>query len=221
MAEILKIDPSHPEPERIARAAEMIRRGQVIAIPTDTFYGLAANPFDLAAVETVFAIKGRPKGNPLLLLVDSLEMAGELSQDTPAQFPHLAKRFWPGPLTIVVNASPRLPPAVTAQTGTIGLRLPRAPIPLALVRAARCPITATSANLTGEEECSSAEQVERSLGKRLPLILDGGISQAEKPSTVLKLDGEIWEILREGAIPRAEIATFFAAPPLPGKALPR
>jgi L-threonylcarbamoyladenylate synthase len=95
MAEILKIDSSHPEPARIARAAKLLRQGEVIAIPTDTFYGLAANPFDLAAVEMIFSIKERFKGNPLLLLVDSVEMAAELSEDPPAQFYRLAKRFWP------------------------------------------------------------------------------------------------------------------------------
>ena len=205
MAEILKIDSASPDPALIARAADFVRRGEVIAIPTDTLYGLAANPFDHAAVERVFAIKGRPKNNPLLLLVDSLEMASELAAQLPAPFDKLARQFWPGPLTIVVSASARLPSGVTAGTGTIGLRLPQAPIAVALIRAAGCPITATSANLSGEQDCSSAEQVERSLGNRLPLILDGGRSSNQKPSTVIDLSSAAWHIVREGAISRREI----------------
>src|SRR3990170_5262757 len=109
MAEILKTNPDSPEPSAIACAAELLREGQVVAIPTDTFYGLAANPFDLAAVEKIFAIKGREKGAPLLLLVDSLEMAADLSAKLPPQFDRLARQFWPGPLTIVVEASSKLP----------------------------------------------------------------------------------------------------------------
>lgn len=138
MAEILKVNPSSPEPSVIARAAHLLRQGEVIAIPTDTFYGLAANPFDIAAVEKVFSIKGRPKGNPLLLLIDSLQMAEELSSELPRKFYSLAQRFWPGPLTMVVKASPKLPSAVTAQTDTIGLRLPDAPIALALIGQPAC-----------------------------------------------------------------------------------
>ena len=205
MAEILQVNPKHPEADRVARAAGLIRRGEVIAIPTDTLYGLAANPFDNAAVERVFAIKGRPRNNPLLLLVDSLEMASELAAQLPVPFHKLARQFWPGPLTIVVSASAKLPSAVTAGTGTIGLRLPQASIAVALIRAAGCPITATSANLSGEQDSSSAEQVERSLGKCLPLILDGGPRRNEKPSTVLDLSGAAWQIVREGAIPRRDI----------------
>lgn len=205
MAEILQVDPIDPEPDRIARAGELIRRGEVIAIPTDTLYGLAANPFDNAAVERVFAIKGRPKNNPLLLLIDSLEMASELSAQLPATFHKLARQFWPGPLTIVVSASAKLPSEVTAGTGSIGLRLPLAPIAVALIRAAACPITATSANLSGEPDSGSAEQVARSLGDRIPLIVDGGRSSNLKPSTVIDLRGNDWRIVREGAILRREI----------------
>ncbi|OFW23163.1 MAG: threonylcarbamoyl-AMP synthase [Acidobacteria bacterium RIFCSPLOWO2_02_FULL_59_13] len=208
MAEIWKVDPNNPESWLIARAAERIGQGQVLAIPTDTFYGLAANPFDAAAIENVFAIKGRPKNAPLLLLVDSVEMARELSPDLPDTFFLLAKRFWPGPLTLVVPASFELAPEVTAGTGRVGLRLPAAAIAVALIGAASCPLTATSANLSGQKECSTAQQVNDCLGDRLPLILDGGTSPQSRPSTVVKLEGKGWEILREGAVPGAEIARF-------------
>jgi len=211
MSEILKVDWFFPEPSPIARATELLRNGQVVAIPTDTVYGLAANPFDLSAVERVFSIKERLKGNPILLLVDSIQMASELSVDLPPQFDLLAKRFWPGPLTMVVKASARLPSLLTGDTGWIGLRLPAAPVPLALIRVTRFPLTATSANLSGDRDSLTAEQVESALGDRVPLILDAGTSRTAKPSTVLKLYGETWEILREGAIPRTELADFLGA----------
>ena len=208
MAEIWKVDPNNPESWLIARAAERIGQGQVLAIPTDTFYGLAANPFDAAAIENVFAIKGRPKNAPLLLLVDSVEMARELSPDLPDTFFLLAKRFWPGPLTLVVPASFELAPEVTAGTGRVGLRLPAAAIAVALIGAASCPLTATSANLSGQKECSTAQQVNDCLGDRLALILDGGTSPQSQPSTVVNLEGDSWEILREGAVPCAEVALY-------------
>ena len=211
MGEILQIHNRSPERARIVRAAELVRQGQVIAIPTDTFYGLAANPFDSSAVQKIFAIKNRPESQPLLLLVDSLEMAADLSAAPPPEFYRLAERFWPGPLTIVLEASPKLPPPVTAHTGRIGLRLPSAPIPVALIEAAGCPLTATSANVTGGKECTTAQQVHDCLGSQLPLIVDGGASRTAKPSTVLDLRPNSWEILREGAVSEKEIKSFFAA----------
>jgi tRNA threonylcarbamoyl adenosine modification protein (Sua5/YciO/YrdC/YwlC family) len=209
MAEIVQVNPEHPEPELIVRAAERIRNGEVVAIPTDTFYGLAANPFDGAAVERVFAIKGRAQNMPLLLLIDSVEMARELAKELPPQFERLAERFWPGPLTIVVEASSQLPPDVTGGTGRIGLRLPAAAIPRALVRQAGVPVTGTSANRTGERECSSAQEVEQRLGGSVPLILDGGASRAKRTSTVVSVRTDSWEVLREGAIERREIERAF------------
>lgn len=206
MAEIVQVNPERPEPAAMARAASRIRMGEVIAIPTDTFYGLAANPFDRAAVERVFAIKGRAETMPLLLLLDSVERARELAKELPPSFYRLAERFWPGPLTIVVAASAKVPARVTGETGQIGLRLPAAAIPRELVKQAGVPVTGTSANRTGETECSSALEVERSLGESLALILDGGVSRAIRPSTVVSVRADSWEVLREGAIAAKEIA---------------
>ena len=208
MAEIVKVNPADPEPALIARAAALIGTGQVVAIPTDTFYGLAANPFDSAAVERVFAIKGRAQNMPLLLLIDSVEMARELAGELPPPFQRLAERFWPGPLTIVVEASAKVPARVTGESGRIGLRLPAAAIPRTLVQRLGVPVTATSANRTGEKECSSAQEVERCLGTSLPLILDGGVSRAARTSTVVSVRTDFWEVLREGAIAAQEIAAL-------------
>ena len=217
MAEIVQVNPDSPEPSAIAQAAERIRRGQVVAIPTDTYYGLAANPFDRAAVERIFAIKGRSKGAPLLLLLDAEEMARELTTELPPNFHRLARQFWPGPLTIVVAASAKVPALVTGGSGRIGLRVPAAAIPRALVKQAGAPLTGTSANRTGEKECSTAQEVERCLGESVALILDGGPSGATQPSTVVDLRADTWELLREGAIRAEEIAAVLGN----GKSDPR
>ncbi len=206
MAEILKVDPAAPEPERIVRAATLVRRGEVIAFPTDTLYGLAADPFNEAAVERVFAIKERPPDAPLLLLVDSVEMAERCAERLPPLFQRLAARFWPGPLTLVVDASARIPALVTANTGRVGLRLPAAAIAVALVRAVGGPVTATSANRSGMGACRSAADVQAALGDRLPLIVDGGPSPLAQPSTIVGIRDSSWEMIREGAILAAELA---------------
>ena len=209
VAEILNVDPITPQSERIARAAELIRQGQVIAIPTDTLYGLAGDPYQTAAVERLFNAKGRPPAAPVLLLVDSIEMAAGLSKNLPASFHALAERYWPGPLTIVVEATERIPAIVTANTGRVGMRLPAAAIPQALIGALGGPITGTSANRSGRSECRSSAEVEAALGDTLPLILDGGPSQETIPSTVISLRRESWELIREGAIRRTALEAFF------------
>lgn len=219
MAEIAKVNREAPEPEVIARAAELICKGEVVAIPTDTFYGLAANPFDARAVEQVFAIKGRPKNMPLLLLVDSVERARGLTANLPEGFERLARRFWPGPLTIVVEANANVPATVTGNTGRIGLRWPRAATPAAIVRQAGVAITGTSANRTGQRECSTAQEVERQIGAAIPLILDGcgdgrdsGTSIPMRASTVIDLRTDGWGVLREGALATEEIAREIGTP---------
>jgi L-threonylcarbamoyladenylate synthase len=209
VAEVLKVDADSPEPDRIGRAAELIRRGEVVAIPTDTLYGLAADPFQTAAVERVFAVKRRAPEEPLLLLVDSAAMAERLAARLPASFRALAQRYWPGPLTIVVDASPEIPAVVTANTGRVGMRLPAAAIPRALAAAVGGAITGTSANRSGSPACGSAAEAESALGEDVPLILDGGASHSVVPSTVIGLRGDSWEMIREGVIRRAELKSFF------------
>lgn len=208
MAEILQVDSLAPQREVVAQAVDLIRGGQVIAIPTDTFYGLAADPFQAPALERVFTVKNRPPHTAILLLVDSVEMATSLSRSLPDSFHALTKRYWPGPLTIVVEASERIPAVVTANTGRVGLRLPAAAVPRAIVAALQGPITGTSANQSGRPPCGSAAEVEESLGKFLPLILDGGTSPATTPSTVVSLRSESWELIREGAIRRGELEVY-------------
>lgn len=206
-AEIVKINSENPEPSLVAYAAEQIKAGQVLGMPTDTFYGLAADPFNLRAVERVYEIKSRSRHKPLSLLIESEEQAEMLARDPlPDNFYLLARKFWPGPLTIIVPAASRLPLKVTANTGNIAIRIPQAKIPLQVIRAAGVPITATSANLSGESECTTASAVLEQLEGRIPIVVDGGTSPREIASTIVDLseDGG-WRLLRQGAIPRQEI----------------
>jgi tRNA threonylcarbamoyl adenosine modification protein (Sua5/YciO/YrdC/YwlC family) len=206
-AEILKIHAEKPEPSLVKYAAEQIRAGRVLGMPTDTFYGLAADPFNLRAVERVYEIKSRSRHKPLSLLIENVDQAEEFARPLAEDFHILARRFWPGPLTMIVPAASHLPLKVTANTGNVALRVPAAEIPLAVVRAAQIPITATSANLSGAIECTTAEQVRDQLQNRISLIVDGGPSPRTIASTIVhfRRDGS-WEILREGAIPGKEVA---------------
>jgi L-threonylcarbamoyladenylate synthase len=211
-AEIIKISSENPEASLIRYAAEQIRAGEVLGMPTDTFYGLAADPFNLRAVDRVYDIKSRSRHKPLSLLIESVDQAEELCKPLPEEFYRLARRYWPGPLTIIVKAASRLPLKVTANTGNVALRVPSAKIPLAVVEAAQIPITATSANLSGESECTSAEAVRDQLKGRIAIIVDGGSSPREVASTIVDLTDEEarWRVLRDGAIPSQEISEFFA-----------
>ncbi|MGD0548497.1 MAG: L-threonylcarbamoyladenylate synthase [Terracidiphilus sp.] len=207
LAEILRVHPEEPQPDRIDYIVSCLRRGGVVALPTDTFYGLAVDPVNLRAVEQIYQIKTRQKQKPLSLLIGSLAQAYELARDVDALLDKLAERFWPGPLTIIVKAGSKLPLRSTANTGNVALRVPDAAIARAVVERFGLPITATSANLQGACECINAACVRDQLGDRIQLIIDGGSTGNARPTTIIDLSlGEgRWEILREGAIPTYEI----------------
>ncbi|MBV9074168.1 MAG: threonylcarbamoyl-AMP synthase [Acidobacteria bacterium] len=207
-AELLKIDSSQPEAKLVSYAANRIRQGLVLGMPTDTFYGLAADPVNLRAVERIYEIKSRSRHKPLSLLVESVDQAAELSRNLPSVFHELAQKYWPGPLTMIVKASSRLPLKVTANTGNVAIRVPAAAIPVAIIREMGFPITATSANLVGAPECTTAECVREQMGERVPIIVNGGPTQRDLPTTIVDLSGEPpeWQIIREGAIPADEIS---------------
>src|SRR5215471_355863 len=195
-AEIIKISTENHEPSLIRYAAEPILADLVMGMPTDTFYGLAADPLNLRAVERVYEIKSRSRHKPLSLLIESTDQAEELAKPLPEEFYALARRFWPGPLTLIVKAASRLPLKVTANTGNVALRVPAAEIPLAVVRAAGIPITATSANLSGAVECTTAEQVRDQLQDRISIIVDGGASPRSALSTIVHFDENgSWRVL--------------------------
>jgi tRNA threonylcarbamoyl adenosine modification protein (Sua5/YciO/YrdC/YwlC family) len=207
-AEILRIHPDEPEPDKVHYVVSSLQSGKVVGLPTDTFYGLAVDPVNLRAVESIYEIKSRLKNKPLSLLVASLAQAYELARDIGFDFDLLAERFWPGPLTLIVKASSRLPLRVTANTGNVALRIPDAVIARAIVDAFGLPITATSANLQNAPECTYAQCVRDQIGDRIPLIVDGGPTARSMPTTIVDLSGGdgSWQILREGAIPTHEIA---------------
>lgn len=205
--EIIKLNSENPDPSLVAYCAEQIKQGLVLGMPTDTFYGLAADPFNLRAVDRVYDIKSRNRHKPLSLLIESVDQAEHLGDSLPDEFHILAEKFWPGPLTIIVRAAPRLPLKATANTGNIAVRIPAAKIPLQIIRAAGLPITATSANLHGMAECTTAEGVRDQLEGRVPLIVDGGPSPRNVFSTIVNLaeKGVKYRVLREGAIPLHQI----------------
>jgi tRNA threonylcarbamoyl adenosine modification protein (Sua5/YciO/YrdC/YwlC family) len=207
-AEVLCIHPDEPEPERIARVIRSLTAGQVVALPTDTFYGLAVDPINLSAVDRIYEIKTRARHKPLSLLIGETTQAYGLARELDSAFDRLAERFWPGPLTIIVKAGSRLPLRVTANTGNVALRVPEAAIARAVVTGLGLPITATSANLRGMPECTYAEHVMDQLCTQIPLIIDGGPTARAIPTTIVDLSGggNSWMILREGAIPTHEIA---------------
>jgi L-threonylcarbamoyladenylate synthase len=200
----------------IQHAAALIRAGKLVAFPTETVYGLGANALDPAAVERIFTAKGRPRTSPLIVHVDSVEMAHGLAACWPAAAETLARRYWPGPLTLVVPKRPEIPDIVTAGLPTVGLRMPAHPLALELIRAAGVPIAGPSANRFTELSPTTAGHVPELLAD---YVLDGGPARVGIESTVLSLvDAPL--LLRPGVIPLPEIEALIgpvetAAPPGP------
>jgi L-threonylcarbamoyladenylate synthase len=203
--EVLKISSDEPESHVIDYAAGFIKRGRVVGIPTDTFYGLSADPFNLSAIERVFQVKGRSETKALPILVNSIEQALTLVRDVPDTFLTLAHKFWPGALTLIVPATHGLPLKVTGNSGRVAIRWADSRITTALIAAAGGPITGTSANLSGFPSCTNAQQIVKQLGDRLPLVLDSGDTGGVLASTIVKLSDNEWTVVREGAIPESEI----------------
>ncbi len=204
-AELLKISPETPDPATIRYAAEMIRRGELVAIPTDTFYGIAADPYNLAAVDQIYRVKGRPETRALPILVNTIGQAVSLARDVPYTFHKLAAKFWPGPLTLLVEASTGVPLKITANTGNVALRWPKSIFVNALIDLVKGPITGTSGNISGQPACANAADLMEQMGDRLPLIIDAGETPGNLASTIVKLDGDDWTVMREGVIPEDAI----------------
>src|SRR5262249_12265121 len=185
----------------IQNAAALIRAGKLVAFPTETVYGLGANALDAQAVERIFAAKQRPRESPLIVHVDSLEMARGLAAEWPESAEPLARRYWPGPLTLIVFKKPEIPDIVTAGLPTVGVRMPAHPLALELIRAAGVPIAAPSANRFTELSPTAAGHIDAALAD---FVLDGGPAQVGIESTVLSLAGPP-SLLRPGIIPLPEI----------------
>ena len=184
----------------VARAAELLRAGEVVALPTETVYGLAANALDARAVARIFEVKGRPAHNPVIVHVASREMACQCVADWPPMADTLARSFWPGPLTLVLPRSEKIPRMVTADGPTVGVRWPAHPFIQAVIRECGFPLAAPSANLSNAVSPTNAGHVSKDLGDKIRLIVDGGQSQVGIESTVLDLTVNPPRILRPGMI---------------------
>jgi L-threonylcarbamoyladenylate synthase len=189
----------------IARAAQLIRAGELVAFPTETVYGLGANALDPDAIDKIFAAKGRPPGSPLIVHVSSIEMARGLVREWPERAEKLARIFWPGPLTLVLPKKPHVPDRLTAGLGTVGVRMPANPIAQALIQEAGVPIAAPSANLFTQLSPTTAQHVRDSLADRVAMVLDGGRTTVGIESTVLSLANSDAILLRPGMVTRQDI----------------
>lgn len=191
--------------EALAQACAVLRSGGVVAFPTETYYGLAVDPFNQAAVSRLFALKGRPPGKPVLLIIDNPSQLPRLVAEIPPPFPLLMERFWPGPLTLVFPAAHSLPEMLTGSRGTIGVRVSSHPVAQQLVKAFGQPVTATSANFSGQPAAVAADGVFAQLGPEVDVVLDGGLTPGGQGSTLLGYrEGKI-RLLRAGVIPFARI----------------
>ena len=203
---VLSVNPTQPEAEAIREASQVLTRGGLVAFPTDTLYALGASALDPRAIERVLMVKGRHHGKPLSVLLPSADLAGELAGELPDAVRALMKAFWPGPLTVVLRASSKVPPALAAATGTVGLRVPAGAVARSLLATFGGPIVGTSANKTGGADPGDARAVQKAIGGQIDLILDAGRVALGIPSTVIDCTSQPARILREGAVPRSELA---------------
>lgn len=202
---ILQINATHPEQAIIERAAELLRAGDLVVFPTETVYGLGANALDAQAAERIFAAKERPYSDPLISHIANEETLELLVAAVSPNARKLARAFWPGPLTLVMPASPRIPGLITAGLPTVAIRMPRHPVALALIRAAGFPIAAPSANRFMHVSPTTAQHVYADLHGRVPLILDGGPCEVGVESTIVDLCSPQPTILRPGGLSLEEL----------------
>jgi len=202
----------------IEEIRDLLLADRLVAVPTETFYALAAHPFRSPALERLFAVKGRPVGKPILLLVAGPEMLKEVAADIPAVALRLMARFWPGPLTLILPARPELPALLTGGTGTIGVRQPRREAALALIEGLGFPLTGTSANRSSRPPAATPAEVARELGGEVDLILDDGPCPGGLPSTVVDLTTHPPCVRRKGALPVQELMDMLPELAISGEA---
>lgn len=198
--------------ENLTRVAGVVARGGVIAFRTDTFYGLGADPFNAGAVQKVKDLKGREGNKPILVLISDVEQLGRLIEARSPAFDELEKQFWPGALTIIGKATNQLPSELTAGTKTVGVRLPDDDRVRALLRACGGAVTATSANPSGEAGARSAAEALKYFGESIDLIVDGGATKTDQPSTVVDTTSDEVSLVREGVIAWPDIQSALHQP---------
>ncbi|MDD5232824.1 MAG: L-threonylcarbamoyladenylate synthase [Syntrophales bacterium] len=197
---IIKIDPVQPECAAVEEIVGILKQGGVIAYPTETFYGIGADAANASAVKRVFEIKGRDFNNPIPLIIGTTGDVSLVAAEIPETALILMDFFWPGPLTLVLKASEKVLLELTAGTGKIGVRVPGSAVAREMSYMLKNPITATSANISGNPECSSAEEVMSAIGDRLDAIVDGGRTPGRAGSTLLDVTVDPPAVLREGAV---------------------
>jgi L-threonylcarbamoyladenylate synthase len=211
MVEIIKIDPEKPEQDKIHRAASILINNGVIGYPTETIYGIGCNAFNSQAVNRIYDLKSRDRGKALILIAADVIQISDLVETIPEHAERLIENFWPGPLTIVFNASSRLQEFAFRKSKTIAVRIPDSKICLSLLKICGFPIVSTSANKSGESAASHAQDVQAIFGEQLDAIIDGGPAPSTVPSTVVDITKEPARIVRVGSISALEINTVLEA----------
>lgn len=205
MTRLLSVDPLHIDDMLIQQAAEVIREGGLVAFPTETVYGLGANALDSAAIGRIFAAKGRPASDPVIVHIGQLDQLGQVAWNAPPLAVQLAKRFWPGPLTLVLKRHPSIPANVSSGMPTVAVRMPSHPVALALLRTAQVPIAAPSANRFSRPSATTAQHVLEDLQGAVDLVLDGGPASIGLESTIVDLIRDPPVVLRPGGIPLEDL----------------
>lgn len=208
MTQIIRIDPQQSSPESLISAVAILRAGGVVVYPTETFYGLGVDAFNQKAIKKVFTIKGRSFAQPLLILIPEQDYLPRYVTEVSEKARRLMEHFWPGPLTMVFYASPQLPSMLTADTKKIAIRISPHPIARALTSAFAGPLTSTSANISGEQSPATAKEVFSRLDGMIDLIIDGGKTPGQMPSTIVDVTSSPPQLVREGVVPFSEILTF-------------
>lgn len=201
----MKTEVLKPTEDAINKAVDIIKSGGVVGIPTETVYGLGANAFDEEAVKKVFEAKGRPKDNPMIVHVAEIDEVYSLVKDFPEKARRLAKKYWPGPLTIIMEKSDKVPMRTSGNLPTVAVRMPSHPVMREIIKKSGCPIAAPSANLSGSPSPTNAKYVFDDMNTRIPLILDGGDSSVGVESTVITVVGEKPRLLRPGGVTPEEL----------------
>lgn len=208
MTQIIRIDPQQPSPQSLISAVEILGAGGVVVYPTETFYGLGVDALNQKAIKKVFTIKGRSFSQPLLILIPEQDYLPRYVTEVSEKARQLMEHFWPGPLTMVFSVSPQLPSILTAGTKKIAIRISPHPIARALTSAFAGPLTSTSANISGEQSPATAKEVFSHLGGMIDLIIDGGKTPGQMPSTIIDVTFSPPQLVREGVVPFSEILTF-------------
>ena len=203
-----RVDPVAPDPDAVRAAADAVVAGEVIALPTDTLYGLAVNPHDADAVDRLFRLKGRPPGQPVPLIATDLAEVERWAGRLDGAAGRLAAAFWPGPLTLLVRAWPQVVADVHGGTGAVGVRVPAHYVARAVTRAAGLPLVATSANLSGEPPPSRADAIHASIASGAAVLLDAGPTPGGLPSTIVDVRGSAPVLVRAGAIAWERVLEF-------------